>query len=83
MTEAYKNIEPGRLSLKDAETITSAKLLEETPSLSWESSDANRADGALSERVQSARRDYSLFRYRSRDSLLGELWGIARSGGES
>ena len=43
MTEAYKNIEQGRLSLKDAETITAAKLLEETPSLSWESSDANRA----------------------------------------
>ena len=43
MSEAYKNIEQGRFSLKDVETITQAKLLEQTPTLSWESSDANRA----------------------------------------
>lgn len=43
MSEAYKNIEQGRFSLRDVETITQAKLLEETPTLSWESSDANRA----------------------------------------
>lgn len=43
MTEVYNNIERGRFSLRDVETITEAKLLEETPTLSWESSDANRA----------------------------------------
>lgn len=42
--------------------------------------DADRADGAMSECVQSARGDHSLFRDGSRDSLLGELWdcGIGR-----
>ena len=43
MSEAYKNIEQGRFSLRDAEAITEAKLLEQTPTLNWESSDANRA----------------------------------------
>ena len=43
MSEAYKNIEQGRFSLRDAEVITEAKLLEQTPTLNWESSDANRA----------------------------------------
>ena len=43
MSEAYKTIHHGRFSLKDVETITQAKMLEETPTLSWESSDANRA----------------------------------------
>ena len=43
MSEAYTNIKRGRFSLKDAETITQVKLLEQTPTLSWESSDANRA----------------------------------------
>lgn len=43
MSEAYKNINQGRFTLQDAETINEAKLLEQTPSLSWESSDANRA----------------------------------------
>lgn len=43
MSEAYKNINQGRFTLQDAETINEAKLLEQTPTLSWESSDANRA----------------------------------------
>ena len=43
MSEAYKNIEQGRFSLRDAEVITETKLLEQTPTLNWESSDANRA----------------------------------------
>lgn len=33
MSEAYKNIEQGRFSLRDAEVITEAKLLEQTPTL--------------------------------------------------
>ena len=31
MSEAYKNINQGRFTLQDAETINEAKLLEQTP----------------------------------------------------
>lgn len=43
MSEPYSNIPDGKFSVTDVELITQARLLEQTPSLDWESSDANRA----------------------------------------
>lgn len=43
MSEPHNNLKIGRFSLHDVELITRARLLEESPTLSWESSDANRA----------------------------------------
>ena len=43
MSAPHNNLKIGRFSLHDVELITRARLLEESPTLSWESSDANRA----------------------------------------
>ena len=43
MSEPYSNIPDGKLSVTDAELVTQVKMLEQTPTLDWESSDANRA----------------------------------------
>ena len=43
MSEPYSNVPNGKFSVTDTELVTQVKMLEQTPTLSWESSDANRA----------------------------------------
>lgn len=43
MSEPFFNIPNGKFSVTDTELIVQVKMLEQTPSLTWESSDANRA----------------------------------------
>ncbi|HIU85242.1 MAG TPA: DUF2868 domain-containing protein [Candidatus Aphodousia gallistercoris] len=43
MTGSSSSLSTGRFSLSDVEHIARARLLEQTPTLSWELSDANRA----------------------------------------